>query len=90
MAIVIVPVVLREYTNKKETLTINGATVGSILSQLAQSYPMLRQHLFSDDGKIRKFVNVYVNSDDIRFLRQEATPIGESDLIHIMPSIAGG
>ena len=86
-----IPTPLRAYTGGKQTVNVPGATVGDTLEQLTVAYPELRQHLFTPDGKLRSFVNVYLNDDDIRYLPQkEASPAKESDELTIIPSIAGG
>jgi adenylyltransferase/sulfurtransferase len=64
--------------------------VGEALSSLTSAYPDLRKHLYTDDGKLRAFVNVYLNDDDIRYLQKDATAVKESDTLSIVPSIAGG
>lgn len=85
-----IPTPLRPYTDKKESVLLEGNTVGEILQQLAVTYPPLKKHLFLEDGKLRSFVNVYVNDEDIRYLRNEQTPVSPLDVISIIPSIAGG
>ena len=72
-------------------MEIGAKTVGDALSQLTLRHPDLRKHLYTDDGKLRSFVNVYLNDDDVRYLSQkEATPVKDSDTLSIIPSIAGG
>jgi sulfur-carrier protein len=86
-----IPTPLRAFTGGEQTVSVPGATVGEALEQLTGAYPELRQHLFTGDGKLRSFVNVYLNDDDIRYLpAKEATPAAESDELTIIPSIAGG
>jgi molybdopterin synthase sulfur carrier subunit len=86
-----IPTPLRSFTGGQETVTVAGATVAATLDQLTTDFPALRQHLFSPEGKLRSFVNVYLNDDDIRYIDQkEATPVKESDELTIIPSIAGG
>ncbi len=86
-----IPTPLRTYTGGQETVSIPGATIGSTLDQLASTYPELRQHLFNAEGKLRSFVNVYFNDEDIRYLdAKEATRASEGDELTIIPSIAGG
>ncbi len=68
----------------------NAATVGEALGRLTGTFSDLKKHLFTDDGKIRSFVNVYLNDEDIRFLNKENTPTKDGDTISIVPSIAGG
>ena len=67
-----------------------AATVGEALNALTATYPDLRKHLYGDDGKLRAFVNVYLNDDDIRYLQNDATTVKDTDILSIVPSIAGG
>ena len=69
---------------------ISAGTVAEALSGLVSKHPELRRHLYTDDGKLRSFVNVYLNDEDVRYLQKEATAIKDSDTISIVPSIAGG
>jgi molybdopterin synthase sulfur carrier subunit len=86
-----IPTPLRTYTGGLETVSVGGATVNAVFQQLTASYPELKQHLFTSEGKLRSFVNVYLNDDDIRYLDgKEATTVKDSDELTIIPSIAGG
>jgi adenylyltransferase/sulfurtransferase len=87
---VLIPTPLRPYTGQKDTVEAEGGTVGEVLSALTSSYSELRRHLYADDGKLRHFVNVYVNDDDIRYLERDATILKPGDVISIIPSVAGG
>jgi adenylyltransferase/sulfurtransferase len=87
---VLIPTPLRPYTDQQDTVEVEGATVGELLSSLTGRYGDLRRHLYSDEGKLRSFVNVYVNDDDIRYLEREATALKTGDVISIVPSVAGG
>ncbi len=87
---VIIPTPLRPYAGKRESVELQAGTVGEALTALTAQYEELRKHLFADDGRLRSFVNVYVNEEDIRFLQKDKTPIREGDTISIVPSIAGG
>ena len=87
---VIIPTPLRQYAGKKDAVEIEAKTVAEALSGLTSKYGDLRRHLFTDDGKLRSFVNVYLNDEDIRYLQKEATPVRENDVLSIVPSIAGG
>jgi adenylyltransferase/sulfurtransferase len=71
-------------------VAVKGGTVAEALSELVAKHPELRRHLYTDDGKLRAFVNVYLNDEDVRYLQKEATIIKDSDTISIVPSIAGG
>ena len=90
MAQVQIPSPLRQYTQKQASVRVSAATVGDALSSLVAQHPDLKKHLYSDDGKLRAFVNVYVNDEDMRYLEKEATALNEGDTISIVPSIAGG
>jgi adenylyltransferase/sulfurtransferase len=86
-----IPTPLRTYTGGLETVTVSGATVSAVFEQLTIKYPELKQHLFTPEGKLRSFVNVYVNDDDLRYLAdKEATTVTDRDELTIIPSIAGG
>jgi len=85
-----IPTPLRPFTDKKEAVEVSGATVGELLSGLTTRYEGLRKHLYADNGKLRNFVNVYLNDEDIRYLQREATPVKAGDTLSIVPSVAGG
>lgn len=85
-----IPSPLQQYTDSKDTLDLEAATVGDALQQLSSRYEGLRKHLFTETGKIRTFVNVYLNDEDIRFLERESTPVKAGDVLSIVPTIAGG
>ena len=87
---VLIPTPLRPYTDKLDSVDVAGATVGEALAALAAKYEGLKKHLYNDDGKLRSFVNVYLNDEDIRYLQKEATPIKDGDTLSIIPSVAGG
>lgn len=87
---VMIPTPLRQFTGKQSSFECNSATVGEALGNLTGTFSELRKHLFTDDGKIRSFVNVYVNDEDIRFLDKENTKTKDGDTVSIVPSIAGG
>lgn len=85
-----IPTALRAYTDGKSTVSVSGTTAGEALDALTTNYPKLAQHLRGNDGKLRSFVNVYLNEDDIRHLNRESTQLKAGDLLTIVPSIAGG
>ena len=87
---ILIPTPLRSYANKQDSVLAEGKTVGEVLNNLTTQFSTLRRHLYSDDGKLRTFVNVYVNNEDIRYLQKEQTPLKEADVVSIIPSIAGG
>ncbi len=87
---VMIPTPLRGYAGKQESVELQAGTVGEALSALTTKFEELRKHLYADDGRLRSFVNVYVNDEDIRFLQKDKTQLREGDTISIVPSIAGG
>ena len=87
---VVIPTPLRQYTERKDSVLAEGQTVDEVLRNLTTQYGDLRKHLYSEDGKLRSFVNIYRNDEDIRYLDRERTPVKESDVLSIVPSIAGG
>ena len=87
---VMIPTPLRPYAGKRDHVEVAAHTVGEALDSLIRQHSELRRHLYQDDGRLRSFVNVYVNDDDIRFLQKEATPLRDGDTVTIVPSIAGG
>ncbi len=87
---ILIPTPLRQYAEKKDAVDVKAGTVGEALKHLTAHHPDLRRHLYTDDGRLRAFVNVYLNDEDIRYLDREHTPVKESDTLSIVPSIAGG
>src|SRR5215217_3858181 len=85
-----IPTPLIQYTGGKRELEVGGSTAGEAIGNLAQEYPDLRQHLYTGDGKLRSFVNVYKGDEDIRYLDGTDTEVSENDELSIIPSIAGG
>ena len=86
-----IPTPLRVYSDKQDTVNVAAATVGEALNALTDKHPDLKKHLYSDEGKLRSFVNVYLNDEDIRYLpEKESTRLSERDALSIIPSIAGG
>ncbi|MFN7984856.1 MAG: MoaD/ThiS family protein [Vicinamibacterales bacterium] len=67
-----------------------GATIGELLANLTTTYSGLKAHLYNDQGKLRSFVNIYINDEDIRYLQKEQTPVSDNDTVSIIPSVAGG
>src|SRR5580698_9290319 len=90
MAKVLIPTPLRQYAGKHDSVELTGSTVGELLTALTTQHPDLRKQLFNDAGKLRSFVNVYLNDEDIRYLEKDATPVKDGDTVSIVPSIAGG
>jgi sulfur-carrier protein len=85
-----IPTPLRQYTGGDSEVEVGGETAGETLGNLASEYPDLRQHLYTGDGKLRSFVNVYKGDEDIRYLDGADTEVSEGDELSIIPSIAGG
>ena len=90
MAKILIPTPLRQFTATRDSVTAPGATVGEVLASLTREFPDLRKQIFTDEGKLRSFVNVYLNDEDIRYLGKDATPAADSDTLSLVPSIAGG
>ena len=87
---VMIPTALRHYVGNQESVLLQGGTVGEVIKKLAESYQTLERHLFNEQGKLRNFVNIYLNEEDIRYLKNVETPVREGDTITIVPAIAGG
>jgi molybdopterin/thiamine biosynthesis adenylyltransferase/rhodanese-related sulfurtransferase/molybdopterin converting factor small subunit len=90
MAKILIPTPLRPYTDKLDAVDAAGATVGELLADLTRRHSGLKAHLYNEQGKLRSFVNVYVNDEDIRYLQKEQTPVAANDTVSIIPSVAGG
>ncbi len=87
---VMIPTPLRAYTGKKDSVELQAGTVGEALAALTLQFSELRKHLYAEDGRLRSFVNVYLNDEDIRYLQKDKTALSDGDTISIVPSIAGG
>ncbi len=85
-----VPTPLRKFTEGSDEVGANGATVSAMLDDLEQNHPGIKERIMDENGKVRRFVNVYVNGDDIRFLKNLDTALKDGDSISIVPAIAGG
>jgi len=85
-----IPTPLRKLTNNEELIEVNAATIGDVIVELQTRYPGIKDRLLDENGSIRRFVNVYVNEEDIRFLQNQQTAIKDGDEISIIPAIAGG
>jgi len=91
MPTVKIPPVLRPKTGGESEVLLNGATIGEVLEALAAAHPDTRGQLFSgDDGELNRYVNVYLNDEDVRVLDGLETPVGGSDTVVILPAMAGG
>src|SRR6476619_4249861 len=87
---VLLPTPLRPYAGGLSSVQVSGATVAAALDSLIARHEGLRKHLYDDHGKLRSFVNVYKNDEDVRYLGRGETPLGDADALSIIPSIAGG
>src|SRR5216684_1184650 len=87
---ILIPTPLRPFTDKKDAVEAEGATVGELLADLTKRHGGLKAHLYNEEGKLRSFVNVYLNDEDIRYMQKEQTPVSPGDTISIIPSVAGG
>ncbi len=90
MAKILIPTPLRPYTDKQDAVDAAGATVGELLTDLTTRHAGLKAHLYNEQGKLRSFVNIYVNDEDIRYLQKEQTAVKADDTVSIIPSVAGG
>lgn len=85
-----IPTPLRKLTNNEELVEINAVTIGEAIEELQARFPGIAERLIDEKGEVRRFVNVYVNEEDIRFLKNRETPLKDGDEISIIPAIAGG
>ena len=90
MASVRIPTPLRKLTNDLEVVSAAGANIGELLDNLDKAFPGLRERICDEQGNVRRFVNIFVNDEDIRFLEERATPVKDTDEVSIVPAIAGG
>ena len=84
------PTVLRVHAQGQAVVEVDGATIGEVLATLVGQYPGLNGQVLAEDGQLNKFVNIYINDDDVRYLQQLATPVAPGDEISILPAVAGG
>ena len=84
------PTVLRSQASGQSTVTVEGSTIGDVLRGLVAEYPGMEGQLLNEDGSLHKFVNVYVNDDDVRYLSSLDTPVKEGDEVSLLPAVAGG
>lgn len=85
-----IPTPLRKLTDEKEIVLVEGATIGAILTALNEAHPGLTERICDEQGAVRRFVNIFLNDEDIRFLQEKETPVKDGDEISIVPAIAGG
>src|SRR5436189_5171717 len=87
---ILIPTPLRPYTDKQDAVEAAGETIGELLVDLTTKHAGLKAHLYNEQGKLRSFVNIYVNDEDIRYLQKEQTAVKPGDTLSIIPSVAGG
>lgn len=87
---VLIPTPLRKYTGGAEEVEADGATLGEVIAALGQNYDGLSSRLVDDKGEIRRFINVFLNEEDVRFLDGQATPVKAGDVVSLIPAVAGG
>jgi MoaD family protein len=90
MATIRIPTPLRKLTEGREEVAATGATVGEVIANLEKAYPGIKARICDDSGAVRKFVNIFANDEDIRFLKNLDTPVKDTDEVSIVPAIAGG
>jgi len=90
MATVRIPTPLRKLTNGQEEVKADGATIGAVIADLEKNFPGIKERLCDEGGQVRRFVNIFANEEDIRFLSNLETPVKDADEISIVPAIAGG
>ena len=84
------PTVLRSQTGGQSTVSVEGSTIGEVLTALVAAHPGVAGQVLNDDGTLHRFVNVYVNDDDVRYLKALDTPVNDGDEVTILPAVAGG
>jgi adenylyltransferase/sulfurtransferase len=87
---VLVPSALRQFTKYRSEIQIKGTTVGEVVGNFAEQFPEARRHLYDEKGQLRNFVNIFLGDDDVRFLKKDATPVKDTDVLSIVPAVAGG
>jgi len=87
---VLIPTPLRKLTNNEESVEVNAKSIGEAITELQARFPGIQERLVDEKGEVRRFVNVYVNEEDIRFLKNRETPLKDGDQVSIIPAIAGG
>ncbi len=85
-----IPTPLQEFTQQRDAVEIEGEDVREVLENLDRRFAGIRQRLYDDEARLRRFVNIYVNQEDIRFLQGEGTAVSDGDELSIVPAIAGG
>lgn len=90
MATITIPTALRQYVGDESSVSLEAETVGALLRGLVEQHPALGKHLYTEQGRLRSFINVYVGDEDIRYLDGEETPLKAGETVSIIPAIAGG
>ncbi len=85
-----IPTPLQKLTQNKAEIEASGANIGELINNLERDFPGIKERIYDETGKIRRFINIYVNEEDVRFLQQDATPLKDGDEVSIIPAIAGG
>ncbi|HWP92117.1 MAG TPA: MoaD/ThiS family protein [Thermodesulfobacteriota bacterium] len=85
-----IPTPLRRLTGEKDEVTVNSKNIGELINELEKQFPGIRERLCDETGNVRRFINLYVNNEDIRFLKGVETELKENDIVSIIPAIAGG
>ena len=85
-----IPTIFRKFTDQRATVEVEPGTIGDLINRLDQRYPGLRAQLLADDGDIHRFVNVYLNDEDVRYLDKLETKASDGDTVSLLPSVAGG
>ena len=89
-AVLRIPTVLRPAMGGETTIRVEGSTIGAVLSDVTERFPAVKGQLLNDDGTLHRFLNVYVNDDDVRYLGGVDAPVTDSDEITLLPAVAGG
>lgn len=87
---IVIPTPLRKYTDGAEEVAADGATLGEVLAALGEQYQGIGDRLYDDKGEIRRFINVFINDEDVRFMDGKATAVKEGDVVSLIPAVAGG
>ena len=90
MATILIPTALRQFTAENDSINVKGETVAEALGALTEQFPDIKNNLFNERGKLRSFVNIYVNDEDIRYLDNLGTAVKDGDELSIIPAVAGG
>jgi molybdopterin synthase sulfur carrier subunit len=85
-----VPAPLQKLTNGREEISASGATIRELIEDLEKNFPGIKERICDESNRVRKFINIYVNGEDVRFLKRDETPLKDGDVVSIVPAIAGG